>query len=367
MRRNKTVCLNMIVKNESRAIEKCLESVKSLIDYWVIVDTGSTDGTQEKIRRCMKGVDGELHQRAWKDFAHNRNEALDLAKNKADYYLFIDADQRLVYDETFSLPFLEKDRYFIQIREASGVSAARECLVAAHLDWAWEGVIHELITCPQAKTLAQLDGISIFTDTNDGFRSADPKKYMKDAKVLEEALEKDPYNTRNVFYLATSYRNAGEHALALKYFQRRAVLGGFPEEVFMSLYVSGLLQETMGEPAEVYMKSYHKAFEFRPTRAEPLYSMAEYYFRDTNFNFAYVLLKTAQSMSKPNECQFIYDDIYDHGILMRLADCSYELGKTQETVDILRALLKKQLSEELHSQIKNNIQTLLKAGKGALV
>ena len=46
----KTVCLNMIVKNESKVVERCLDSVKSLIDYWVIVDTGSDDGTQKVIR-----------------------------------------------------------------------------------------------------------------------------------------------------------------------------------------------------------------------------------------------------------------------------------------------------------------------------
>jgi len=44
-----TVCLNMIVKNESEVITRCLKSVLPLIDYWVISDTGSTDGTQKII------------------------------------------------------------------------------------------------------------------------------------------------------------------------------------------------------------------------------------------------------------------------------------------------------------------------------
>ena len=43
----KTVCLNMIVRNESSVIQRCLDSVKGFIDYWVIVDTGSIDGTQK--------------------------------------------------------------------------------------------------------------------------------------------------------------------------------------------------------------------------------------------------------------------------------------------------------------------------------
>ena len=45
-----SICLVMIVKNESQVIKKCLESVKDYIHYWVICDTGSTDGTQQIIK-----------------------------------------------------------------------------------------------------------------------------------------------------------------------------------------------------------------------------------------------------------------------------------------------------------------------------
>src|ERR1700733_3920461 len=48
------ICLNMIVKDESRIIKRCLDSVKPFIDYWVIVDTGSKDGTQKIIKKHMK-------------------------------------------------------------------------------------------------------------------------------------------------------------------------------------------------------------------------------------------------------------------------------------------------------------------------
>ena len=44
-----TICLNMIVKNESRVIGRLLESVVPLIDSYCICDTGSTDNTKEII------------------------------------------------------------------------------------------------------------------------------------------------------------------------------------------------------------------------------------------------------------------------------------------------------------------------------
>jgi len=69
---HKTICLNMIVKNEGLVIEKWPGLVETLIDYWVIVDTGSTDGTQKVIKNFLKDVPGELHERPWINFAHNR-------------------------------------------------------------------------------------------------------------------------------------------------------------------------------------------------------------------------------------------------------------------------------------------------------
>ena len=112
----KTICLNMIVRNESQVIRRCLVSIKQLIDYWVIVDTGSNDGTQAIILDFLSDIPGELHERSWVSFAFNRNEALALAKNKGDYLLFIDADDWLEMPSSFVWPELNKDRYFVAWR-----------------------------------------------------------------------------------------------------------------------------------------------------------------------------------------------------------------------------------------------------------
>ncbi|WP_338400139.1 glycosyltransferase [Streptomyces graminilatus] len=96
--KKQTLCLCMIVKNEAQVIERCLSSVRHLIDHWVISDTGSTDGTQELIRKTLDGIPGELHEEPWVDFGHNRTANIQRARGKADYLLTLDADHVMRQD-----------------------------------------------------------------------------------------------------------------------------------------------------------------------------------------------------------------------------------------------------------------------------
>ena len=108
----KSICLNMIVKDESKIIQRCLESVKSVIDYWVILDTGSTDGTMHIIRQTLFDIPGELFELPWVNFESNRNAALKRAKNKADYILFMDADDCLGFSKPLNKNDLNCDCYY---------------------------------------------------------------------------------------------------------------------------------------------------------------------------------------------------------------------------------------------------------------
>src|SRR3989338_11471501 len=92
------------------------------LDHQLLGDCGhgSTDDTQETIIEYMNSIHipGQLHEREWVDFAHNRNEAIDLAVAAAcDYILVIDADEWIQYDDEFNLPLpLVHDFYYFTIR-----------------------------------------------------------------------------------------------------------------------------------------------------------------------------------------------------------------------------------------------------------
>lgn len=333
----KTVCLNMIVKNESSVIVRCLKSVRPLIDYWVIVDTGSDDGTQGLIKEYMKDVPGELFEKPWVNFGHNRNEALQLAKEKADYVLFIDADEVLVLDKDFKLPSLDKDFYYI-MTHFNGTHYARVQLIRNALNWKWQGVLHEAVDAPDARTNDVL--IGVFNEVHtDGARSQDPNKYKKDAQILEAALLDEPNNSRYVFYLAQSYKDAGDIENSLKYFQKRAEMGGWNEEVFCSLLQVAIAQLSLHKSPDQILGAFAKAYHYRPTRVEPLYHMANYYRNNENYASGYLIASIAAKIPAPNDLLLVQKWMYDYGVLLELSICSYWIGKYEECAQTSQLLL----------------------------
>ena len=333
----KTVCLNMIVKDESPVIRRCLASVKHLIDYWVIVDTGSSDGTQSFIRDFLKEIPGVLHELPWVNFGHNRNEALNLAKDKGDYLLFIDADEFLVIENDFTFSELTADVYFVLTR-SDLESFYRQLLVATQLDWRWNGALHETLSSSQIKNGMILQGITNVV-THEGHRSKDSNKYLKDSVLLEEMLADDSTNERILFYLAITYADAQNYELALKTFEKRAAMGGDPEQKFYSLLSIALLQEAMHLDSELFMRSYDQAFQFRPTRAEPLYYMARYYMSIQAYLLGYLLSQHALTIPRPCDQGNVKISIYDYELLVQFAEASFALGRIEEACNTYQQLI----------------------------
>lgn len=334
------ICLNMIVKDESQVIKRCLDSVKPVINYWVIVDTGSTDGTQQIIKEHMKDIPGELHERPWKNFGESRTEAFDLAKGKGDYILFMDADDTLQFEDGYQFPKLTADLYHMW-RGSVGFSYQKPQLVKGNLPWKWVGVTHEYLTTDKSHTTDLLRHVR-YVSGDGGARSSDPKKFWKNVKLLKEGLKKEPDNSRYVFYLAESYRDAGEKAKALEWYQKRINMGGWEEEVFWSKLQLGHLMRALELPETLAIDCYMRAHNYRPHRVEPIYYLAELYIKMGLHPNAYECLKMQQSIPKPAEKDLLFNEdwIEQYGLLFQFSICSYYVGKYQESLDACDALLK---------------------------
>lgn len=350
-----TICLTMIVKNEAHVIARCIDSVKPLITSWCVVDTGSTDGTQELIRKELAELPGDLHERPWKDFGHNRSEAIELARGKADYDLMMDADDVLVIPDRFVMPRLTADSYEVRV-EDSGISYYRIHFFRGDLGFRYVGVLHEVMSPGPGRTLARLDGLT-YRRMYDGARSADPDKFRKDAAVLEKALRTDPNDTRAAFYLAQSWRDAGELAKAATTYERRAAMGGWPEEVWYSLYERARLGDRLGEDDDAVTARYIRAFEARPQRAEALCDLARSLRLRDRPAAAYPFARAAGDIPRPDDILFVDDAVYTWRSLDELGVAAYYAGRYREGLTAAERLLAGQaLPESERPRIRKNLE-----------
>lgn len=251
-----TICLNMIVKNESHIIKDTLEMLCSKISfsYWVICDTGSTDNTCEIIQHFFKDNDipGELHNNEWVNFAHNRTLALNMAFNKTDFVFIFDADDE-IHGEINMPDNLTNDGYLLNFGSNAGISYQRILLVNNRIIWNYQSVIHEYINClsPNPKIIT-LEGDYYVVSGRKGSRNSDPNKYLNDAKILEDAYFEakkngDSLYLRYGFYCANSYKDAGKSVDAIKWYKTVLDNDNWVQEKYMSCFNLYNKYNTMGE------------------------------------------------------------------------------------------------------------------------
>jgi len=322
------ICLKMIVKNEAHVIRRCLDSVRASIAYWVIVDTGSTDGTQAIIREHFGDIPGELHERPWRDFGHNRTEALDLARGKGDYILVMDADNVFHVPDGFAFDGLAADGYLIAHRYA-GTSYELPALLSDRIRWRYQGVLHEYVTADVPHRFESLAGPWV-EQRHEGARSRDPETYRKDAAILEAALANEPGNARYAFYLAQSLRDAGEPARARDAYRRRATMDGWAEERWYSLFQAALLDERLGEPASTVQHAYLTAFGAHSSRAEPLVELARFHRQRNEWPLAHLFARHAAALPRPREGLFVDEACYAWRALDELAISAWYVGAYEE-------------------------------------
>ena len=318
------ICLSMIVKNERAVIHRCLDALKPLIDHWVIVDTGSDDGTQQLIRSVMQGIPGTLHERPWRDFAHNRSEALQLARQQGDYVFVIDADETLEWPAQYVLPTLDADAYSLDMHYGD-MRYHRVCLLSTKLDWQYRGVLHEYLEADGLQRSAHLD-VPWVRVRAEGARSLNPRKFHEDAAVLERALVDEPDNARYRFYLAQSYRDAGEPALALQHYRQRLAMPGWDEETWYAQWqIAVLLERVAASPADI-CQAYLAAYQLRPKRAEPLVDLARFHRLRGEYALALLYAQQAALMPLPDDRLFIQQSHYQWQALDEVGISAYYVG-----------------------------------------
>lgn len=363
------ICLNMIVKNEEKVLPRLFRSVKDYIDYYVIVDTGSSDGTIDLIKREMAqyGIEGEVHEREWVNFGVNRQQALELAVQaaKTDWVLFIDADEELGVSDPKFYEKLEPGVGYDIEKHHEGVRYAVPHLLNIKANrYEWRGPVHNYIMTlegPKKRPLRR--DVWIVYHLGEGAKShgvTHEEKHLRDARLLEKDLEENPDNPRSQFYLGQSYRDAGHLDKAYEAYQKRVQMKGWEEERFVSQLEMGRIAVRRDDPEEVVLRDLLGAYELRATRAEPLHELAKYFRSKKMWGKAFCFAKAGINTRKPDDKLFVAQAIYDWMMADELAVSAswvgdYEVSKLASEHVLLRVEEGLNLPEEEVQRVRNNL------------
>ena len=333
-----TLTLIMIVKNESRIITRCLDSVRAYVDNIVISDTGSTDSTRELIEEYLTkhNIPGKVFHDEWKNFGYNRTKSVTNGQEwikeagidpTSTYFITIDADMLLVFHDDFNKKDIaEKDAWLVQQRTDS-IQYYNTRLFRADLPYKCIGVTHEYWGCDGGRSEGKLNTVHL-DDRGDGGCKSD--KFTRDIALLTKGIEDEPKNERYYFYLAQSYADTGDTENALTWYQKRIDVGGWNEEIFIAHKRRGELFSKDGKHDQA-IAEWIKGYEVLPSRNETLYRIIQHYRYGGKNNSAHLFVKQALSIPYPHDLVlFIEHPIYDYKLIEELSIIGFYVNKKRE-------------------------------------
>jgi hypothetical protein len=350
-----TVGLVLItIGNEAQTVAaRAVVSAFKMVDaVTVVIDP---HGGGEQTAEVLQHIGADVYMRPspkidWErgigTIAGARNEALAIAESKTDYVLMLDADDTL----EGKLPdVLDKDFYEVMIQDG-GIQYPRVQLWRSALRNRYEGIVHEVPRPTVMRgnlTLERLTTLTYHRRFGGGHQDSVPReiKYGRHARLLEVWMAMHPEDSRGQFYLGQSYRDMGPMGWekATTAYERRIEMQkpgqGFDEErAFAAVQIARIIRESNKDPTAAYLRAY----EMRPSRAEPLYELAVWLRLEDRKRFALgrMVARQASEMPFPSADHLFLDStIYQWRALEEYAVHSYWSGDKKEAARVYDELL----------------------------
>lgn len=279
------ISLCMIVKNEEETLERCLTSVKDLVDEIVIVDTGSTDKTKE----IAKKYTDKIYDFEWiDDFSAARNFAF--SKGTKEYLMWIDADDVIDKEEGEKLLKLKKEldgsADIVMMKYNSGFDAYgnpmlsyyRERLMKREKEYKWVDPVHEVIS---------LTGNVIYKDiavSHKKIHSSDPKRNLE---IYNKAIEQGTIlNPRQQFYYSRELYYNKEYEKSEKSFNEYLDSGkGWSENCISACKDLSNVYYAINKPEEA-LRILFRSFEYGTPRGEFACDIAKHFLDREKYDLA---------------------------------------------------------------------------------
>jgi len=317
---NKIILLLMI-KNESRIIERCIRPTLEYVDAVALLDTGSTDNTVEVCEAFLStcGKPYKISVDPFKNFGHTRTVSFQKAQELCQelgwdgsktYALAIDADMVIKPSAEFREYPMTLPGYHV-IQKNGALTYYNSRFMRCDYPWKCIGGTHEYWSGDPTDKIPE--SVFYIDDIGDGGCKAD--KFERDIRLLTEDLKEDPNNGRAHFYLAQSLKDSGKALDAIQHYKRRIQIGGWEEEVWFSHYMIGKCYQDLKEyeKMEAWMV---KAWKRRHWRAEPLYHLTKFFREQQGDQYkAYYYYLKAKDISFPKDDLLFVEHAVYNGLL----------------------------------------------------
>lgn len=354
------LCLCMIVGNEEKIIERCIESALPVIDAISICANGK-DNTPEIIRKFAAKVPTNVALHTWTNFGHNRTLSYQEAQRyctqtlgwnpKESYCLFLDADMKLVVKPKFDKSSLNDGGYrMVQFN----TSMRYHNLRLARLDYPWKcvGCTHEYWDGGEGCHTSNYDYLEI-DDLGDGGSKAD--KFIRDERLLTADLVENPTNPRSMFYLAQTKECLNKNEEAIEWYQKRIKAGGWFEEVWYAHYMIAKCYQKLGQKDKA-VHWFLEAYNNRPGRAEAMYELAKQYREEGKNELAIFFAKRALATPMTKDLLFIHHSVYEYLPHLEISICGYYTGAKKEAFISSEFLLRKRgVDQTTHDIVTRNL------------
>lgn len=406
----KTICLTMIVRNESKNMVRLLNSVKPIIDFISIVDTGSTDNTINVIDNWCKQnkIPHKIHQEPFQDFAYNRTHSVQMAKQSfphVDYFLLSDAD--FIWEIDVGTKFNKKLLFAHKIlvnQYNDNISYSNIRLLSNLVDWVCVGLTHEYFKEADVQSTfkgevqaAQVKTIRIKDMEDGGHKST---KYERDLELLTRGLN-DPktpedLKVRYTFYLGQTQKCLGNFKESIELYTKRIAMGHWLEEQFVSYHQIGIcyeswaayikqaqhiikkenqseadkeyikkwnpddlnleqLKEREDELTELAIKWYLDGWKFRPSRAESLHRCCSVLRTIGRYRECYLYAIEGNKIPYSSDQLFLEPNSYTWGFDFELSIVCYYIGKITDGASACESLLERSdLPANVRSRVEQN-------------
>lgn len=330
------ICVYAICKNEEKFVDSWLESMQEA-DSICVLDTGSTDGTVERLKKHKKVTVAIKEFTPWR-FDNARNESMKLIPSDTDFCVCTDLDER--FDQGWRerlekglSPLTKQVRYrYTWSHDENGNEGVVFYADKIHSygDFVWVHPVHEVLLYkgkqPYFSTLIKDVHLQHYPDAK--------KSRGQYLPLLKLSVEEDPTNDRNMHYLGREYFFHGEYGNAIETLQKHLNLPSatWAEERSASLRYMAKSQHALSRDDEAE-KSFKQAILTWPSSREGYYDLGCFYYDKGDFLNAALTLEVMQNISHRQLSYISNPECWSGTVNDLLSICYHNLGDRKKALE----------------------------------